>query len=114
MYSTDLEEDGADQFDIDESDDEDELEDALRVDTSLEDHDLYHDDDDDGGDGNGNGNEKFSSVPSHKRLRQTKSWLYLPCLLLSFRRTLTLTKRGKPRRTKSTTGVDGSKWRLCH
>ena len=40
MCSSDLEEDGDDQFDIDESDDEDELEDALHVVTSLEDHDT--------------------------------------------------------------------------
>jgi len=58
MCSSDLEEDGDDQFDIDESDDEDELEDALHVVTSLEDHDLYHDDDDDDGHGDGNGNEE--------------------------------------------------------
>jgi len=59
MCSSDLEEDGDDQFDIDESGDEVELEDALHVGTRLEGHDSYHDDDDDDdGDGNGNGNEE--------------------------------------------------------
>ena len=60
MCSSDLEEDGDDQFDIDESGDEVELVNALHVGTSLEGHDSYQDDDDDDdddddGDGHGEG-----------------------------------------------------------